>query len=242
MISRLRAVIRGGDRGYTLAELLVGMVVTSLILAAAATMFDASLRTNQRTMSRTDTVNAARISVESMSRSLRTAVMPSQLNDTNSTEVAFLIGETAKASFYANINNSNNLIGPSRVTYQVTAGTLTQIIQVPDAHAVSDHNYQYCATSLASCTTAATQVLATGVSTTLPLFTYYDSLGNPLSLSSTCPDRRPCLSGANLSSVDSMDVRVAVNSPSGMSIGPSTYLLRVSLPNHDSIPKGASGS
>lgn len=229
MIAKIRALL-GSERGTTLPELLVGMLITSLVLGAAAVMFDTALRTNQRTIARADTVNASRISVESMSRSLRTAVVPQQSTDPSVTYPAFTTAEAAQVVFYANINNANNLAGFSQVTYQVVAGVLTQTIQTPDTPLPDSPPYGYTDASHSHST-----VLASGVDSSQPLFTYYDKNGNVLPLSTTCPDGKTCLSSSDLNNVDAMDVRVTVAAPAGMSIGPSTYILRVAMPNHDSI-------
>lgn len=223
------------DAGMTLAELLVGTVVAAMVMAAAGTLFEVGMRSNATSTARLTTINQARVSVEAMGRSMRTAVLPSQLDDAGNTDTAFLQGEANAVSFYANINNLNNAVGPSRVTYVVDASKrLMQTVQAPLPNPVS-HDFKYCDPTLASCAKAVT-VLGEGVDLTVPLFRYYDSTGAVISYASTCPDGNACLAGTALANVDAIDLSLVLRS-AGVTIGPTTYLLRVSLPNHDSVIK-----
>lgn len=222
-----------GDAGMTLAELLVGVVVAAMVVAAAGTLFAVGMRSNATSTARLTTINQARVSVEAMGRSLRTAVLPSQLDDAGNTDTAFLQGEANAVSFYANINNLNNTVGPSRVTYTVNAARqLVQTVQPPLPNPVS-HDFKYCDPALAGCVKTVT-VLAEGVDVSVPLFRYYDSTGAVISYATTCPDGNACLSGTSLGNVDAVDLTLVLRT-SGVSIGPTTYVLRVSLPNHDSV-------
>lgn len=229
-----RRARRRDDAGFTLVELTVAMVVSGVVATATAVMFNAALKSNTSTEARLDTINTARVSVESMSRSLRTAVLPRQLDDAGNTDAAFLRAASDEVAFYANIDNPNNIIGPSRVTYRVVDGRLEQTIQRPDPHDPDDHNYTYCDTTLSSCPHS-TRTLADGVVTTTPLFTYYDEAGAEMALTSACGSKA-CLPSTSLDVVDAVEVRVVVGPPPRADgIGPTTYVLRVALPNNDAI-------
>ena len=229
------------DAGVTLAETLVGMIVASLVMGAAATMFVAALQSNKLSIARLDTINEGRISVEAMGRTLRTAVLPKQLDDASSADAAFLQGESKAVSFYANINNLGNATGPSRVSYAVNASNqLVQTIQPPLPLPVN-HDFKYCDPLLASCYKKVT-VLGTGIDTSAAIFVYYDQSGAPITFASICTDGQACLSGADLGNVDAVDLKLVLKQPNTTNIGPTTYLLRVSLPNHDSIFLGANTS
>lgn len=233
-MSLLHRPKRHPDAGFTLVELSVAMLVSSVVAGAAAVMFTAALKSNTTTEARLDSINAARVSVESMSRTLRTAVLPRQLDDAGNTDAAFLRAAASEVSFHANINNPGNSIGPSRVTYRVTNGQLTQTIQAPNPHAPDDHDYTYCDLAVASCLRSSTG-LAVDVLTSAPVFTYYDQTGTPLALSASCGGL-PCLPAAGLEVIDAVEVRVVVAAPARAgSIGPSTYVVRVALPNNDAI-------
>lgn len=233
-MKRMSAVLRRPDAGFTLVELSMAMLVSSVVAAAAAVMFNVALKSNTTTEARLDSINTARVSVESMSRTLRTAVLPRQLDDAGNTDAAFLRAAADEVSFYANINNPNNAIGPSRVTYRIAGGRLEQTIQAPDAHAPDDHDYTYCDLAQVTCARRST-TLAEGVVVNQPLFTYFDATGAPLALTASCSGK-PCLTGTGLEVVDAVEVRVVVAAPQRAGqIGPSTYITRVALPNNDAI-------
>lgn len=168
--------------------------------------------------------------MESMSKTLRTAVRPSQLNATciGCDQAAFLQGNARSVQFYANINNPANILGPSRVSYTVdNSGVLTETLQAPNAHAATDYNYQYC-TPGPGCTVTS-RVLARGVSLTKTMFTYYDASNNTFS---TLP-----LASTDLPRVDSIDI--IVNISSSAQVSATTFTQRVTLPNADAVQQTA---
>jgi len=230
------------DAGFSLAETIVGSFVALLVMGSAGAMFVSAIKSNRTSVARLDTVNQGRVAVESMGRSLRTAVLPSQLDDAASVnDTAFLVGEANSVSFFANINNLGNTIGPSKVSYAINAaGSLIQTVQKPLPDPVN-HDFKYCDATLASCAKTVLD-LADGVQSTRPLFVYYDQNGTVIPYSTTCPDGNPCLSGLDLGNVDAVDISVVLKQPSATTIGATTYLLRVSLPNHDSIIRDNGGT
>lgn len=230
MSAVLRRVRAGADDGVTLAELLVTMMILSVVMAALAMLFVGSMRTTAATQGRLDETGDARIAVSAMGRSLRTAILPSQLYDASSTATAAFISADPRAiSFYANIDNVNNTVGPTRVRYWVDAsGSLWESKQVPNARAAGDTTFVYC-TPGPGCTTVKQKVLARGVPTTGTIFTYYDELGAQMTGST--------LTVAQMERVDAIDIAVTVQRPKTPG-GGSTYNLRVALPNHDAVVKG----
>jgi type II secretory pathway pseudopilin PulG len=217
----------GADRGITLVEVMVATVLTSIVLVTCATLYLGSLRTTKGTQGRLEEINDGRIAISSMGRTLRTAILPSQLFDTTSVETAAFIEATPTSiRFYANIDNANNAIGPSKVTYSVSSGVLSQTVQRPMP--VADPTkpvYIYCAPG-PGCVVPS-KVLARGVVLSGdPIFTYYDALGNKLTGAT--------LTAAQLEVVDSIDISVTV-AKSGVGGNGSTYVLRVALPNHDAV-------
>jgi type II secretory pathway pseudopilin PulG len=64
------------DAGMSLAELVVAMAVTSLVLAVGAVMFTGTLRSHQYARAKTTSGSDARIAMEALSRDLRVAVVP----------------------------------------------------------------------------------------------------------------------------------------------------------------------
>jgi prepilin-type N-terminal cleavage/methylation domain-containing protein len=214
------------ERGLTLVELSVTMMIMAVLAAAAAALYVGSLKTATGTQSRLEEVNDGRIAVSAMSRSLRTAILPSQLYDTSSTETAAFIEATPLSMrFYANINNPDNSIGPSRVTYTVTPqGELVETVQPPN-QPVINNKYVYCDPAAAGCSVSS-KVLARGVDPAVRIFTYYDPLGASMSGS--------VLSQAQMENIDSVDVSLTVEQRGSGGDG-STYVTRIALPNHDAV-------
>jgi len=242
--ARLR---RGSDRpddaGFTLTEMVVAMVVLGVVLAGGFMVLTGAIRTAQATSSRVTDINNARLAVSAMSRTLRTAVLPSQLDDSASAgtiTAAFIQGGPTSVQFYADVGNpavlptsGNTTYGPSQVSYTLNAGVLTQTIQPPLSHDVNNHDYQYCNPTLPGCMVFTT-VLARGVDATAakPLFVYYDATGNSLG----------ALTASNLDDVDSIDIRVGMDTVSTGPMGTTSITTRVSLPNHESLLRNGSQS
>jgi type II secretory pathway pseudopilin PulG len=214
------------DVGLTLVELLTAMSLTGVLLAALASLFLGATKTTHGTQNRLEEINDGRVAISSMGRALRTAILPSQLFDVSSDDTAFISAESNKLRFYANIDNPGNSVGPTKVTYEVTGGVLTQVTQIPNPFVPANPVYVYCVPS-PTCPTK-TKVLARGVLTSSPIFRYYDSLGNALTGSPLSDDK--------LAAVDSVDVSVTVAKPGSGGNG-STFALRVAMPNHDAVQR-----
>lgn len=231
LFTRLRVRLTG-QGGFTLVEMIVVTVILGVVLAAVQTTLIMTNKTVGQNATRVDQTQQAKVAVDSMTRTLRTAVLPSQLNGTCSAcnAAAFIQGTKNSVQFYANINNDSNAIGPSRVSYVVNAnGELVETIQPPNAHAANDYNYTYC-TPGPGCFVS-TRVLARGVPTGLAVFTYYDHAGNVMTAST--------LSSTDLAQVDSIDVVVQVKSAPGVTPPATTMVTRVTLPNADAIAQAS---
>lgn len=235
------------ERGTSLVELIVVMFVLTIVLAATATLSIGFTRTNAENASRQTQLDDARAAVERMSQTLRTAVKPSQLitacfSDCAAVD-AFMQGKDGSVSFYANIDNPGNAVGPSRVAYAVDAsGVLTESVQTPDdadpsTPAVVDpgpNGYVYCNATdpLASPQCKAhlqTRRLAAGVQAGDPIFTYYDTAGNTLSPGPTG------LTSDDLGKVLSIQVVLTLQSTNVTKSAPTTYIQRITLPNAQAV-------
>jgi len=230
VIAVLRRRLRAGygDDGFTLTELLVTVFVLGILLAGVQTTLIFTQRTVGQQSIRIDQEQQTRLAMEAITKTLRTAVLPSQLNGTCSScnLAAFIQGTPTKVQFYANINNDANVIGPSQVSYVVNSSNqLVETIQAPNAHAASDYNYQYC-TPGPGCVVA-TRVLAYNIVPGSTIFTYYDQAGTSLGTGT--------LNASDLALVDSMDVVVSVSDSAASKVPPTTFTARVSLPNADAI-------
>jgi prepilin-type N-terminal cleavage/methylation domain-containing protein len=239
-----RHLRRGDDRGLSLTEMLVTMLIFGVVLAAVTTLTIGFTRANAQSISRQDQIDSGRVVVETMSKTLRTAVMPSQLTTTCTlcTQDAFVVGKDFSVQFYANINNPGNTIGPSRVTYTLmtsgpSAGALVEKIQKPDSNLPSATGYVYCDAEVAAAGSACkkrlkTRTVARGVQSTGsgPIFTYYDGTGARLA-----PPANGTLTGSQLSNVLAVELVVSVQAQNGTRVDPTTYIQRVTLPNAQAV-------
>ena len=222
--------LKRSDEGVTLIEMVVVIAILSGVLAMVMTVIIAAQKNVNGSSARLDQIQQGKVAMESMSKTLRTAVRPSQLNATciGCDQAAFLQGNARSVQFYANINNPANIVGPSRVSYTVSnSGVLTETLQAPNVHSATDYNYQYC-TPGPGCTVTS-RVLARGVSLSKTMFTYYDASNNTFS---TLP-----LASTDLPRVDSIDI--IVNVSSSAQVSSTTFTQRVTLPNADAVQQTA---
>ena len=228
-MSRLRTLLSGRDRGFTLAEVSITVVILGVVLAGVQTALIMTQRTVSDQSIRVDQTQQGRVAIESVTKILRTAVLPSQLNATCtgcSDLAAFIQGTPKSVQFYANINNDRNIVGPSRVTYTVNSSNeLIETVQAPDPHAADDFDYQYC-TPGPGCVVS-TRVLARNMVPSQAVFAYYDKIGNSLGTGT--------LDANKLAQVDSVDVVISTKLNPTSRVPGTTFTSRVSLPNADSI-------
>ena len=237
MLTKLRlrvARANRGDDGVTMAELAVTSVVLTMLVSSLVLVVTTSQRVSMGVKERLDQSNTATISMERMSRNLRTAVLQSQLTtacvSTACTDAAFLVGSPTSVQFYADIDNPHNTVGPSRVTYTLTAGVLLETVQRPDSPTPDASGYHYC-TPGGSCVVRAT-TLATGVQRATALFTYYTAAAPTTAM---VMGTGGVLTADQLKSVDSIDITIQVVTAGGANVGGATLYQRVALPNADSV-------
>jgi Flp pilus assembly pilin Flp len=226
--------LRRDEDGVTLAELTVTIVVLGLLVSATVLMVSASMRVSSGNKERLDQSNSASIAMQRVSRTLRTAVLQSQLTTTCTlaicTESAFLKGTRTSVQFYADVDNPKNSVGPSRVTYDVTGGVLTETVQKPDSPVPDANGYRYC-TPGPGCNIRTT-VLATDVQTTGAVFSFYTATDPVNAIVLTTGQQ---LSAAQLKAVDSIDVSLVVQRAGGANVAGASMIQRVALPNADSV-------
>lgn len=227
-----RRAQRAVDDGFTLAELLVAMLITSIVLGGLGAIYTATARTSSITQTRLAQTDDARNGVETATRVLRTAVMPKQLQDLSSADAAFLSADRDSVSFYADIDNPNNTIGPSRVKLWVDAsGNFWELRQPPDQPPSVTYDYAYsnCTPNTAGCK-AIQRLVAPGVQDTAaaPIFKYYTSAGTQIT---SIP-----ITGSGLADIDSVEITLTVSHTNAFSpVAATTYVERVALPNHAEI-------
>ncbi|MGV8967937.1 MAG: PulJ/GspJ family protein [Cellulomonas sp.] len=243
---RHRVARNHADRGTTLTELLVVMLIMGIVTAATAALTIGFQRTNAQNVSRQDQIDTARTAVEAMSKTIRTAVKPVQISSScgGCTQDAFVAAGDFTVQFYANLNNQGNVVGPSRVSYAVstsgaTAGQLIESIQVPDSVVlIGAAGYVYCPATAVGATAACKARLKTrpvgfGILTPAggPIFKYYDIQGNRMS-----PASGASLTALQLAHVLAIEIVVQAKSQNATTTGaPTTYIQRVMLPNAQAV-------
>ncbi|HTY72455.1 MAG TPA: prepilin-type N-terminal cleavage/methylation domain-containing protein [Actinomycetes bacterium] len=231
MLHALRRRLHG-DRGLTLVEMVVVTAILGVVLAMVQVTTVTAEKDVGSNATRLDEVQQAKVAMDSMSKNLRTSVLPSQLNGTCSgcDSAAFIAGDVRSVQFYANLNNNANVVGPSQVSYSVSStGVLTEYVHGPNPHAATDYNYQYTCTAGTTGCVVYTRVLARHVVTSQVLFTYYDASGAPIS---------PPLDATELPSVDSIDIVLKLQQTPA--VAPVTLTERVALPNADAVAQASS--
>lgn len=220
-----------GDRGLTLVETSVTMLILGFVSTAVMVLITGAQRMTAENDQRLDQINTGRVAIEAMSRNLRAAIMPSQLGltcpstDPTCAPAAFVSGTATSVQFYANVDNVDNAIGPSKISYVLSAGQLVERIQRPDPRPPGSTTFTYCTPAPTTCPVRE-RVVARGVQTSSPVFTYYTASGSPMTATTLTAD--------DLSRVDSIEMSVTVaNGAAG--VKPTTFLQRVSLPNADTV-------
>lgn len=224
---RLRTILRrSDDAGTTMAETIVVMMILGVVLAIVQGTVIVAQKTTRQVNGRIDSAGQAKVAIDTMSRSLRTAVLPQLLANgsecTACDSTAFTSATPNSVTFYANTNTDQARLGPMRTSYTLLPnGDLRETLQKPNAHDPAVYSYVYCDPG-PSCPTTS-RIVARGVSPTGTLFTYYNAQGTQLTGAS--------LSSAQRSQVDNIDLTVQVSSFAEK----TTLTQRVTLPNADSI-------
>ncbi|WP_432456436.1 PulJ/GspJ family protein [Cellulomonas iranensis] len=229
---------RRRDAGVSMTELVVAMMIMSLVVIATTTLTIGFERTTAENVARQDQIDAGRVAMARISRNLRMAVSQKQLatSCTGCPEQPFVSAGRFGMTFYANIDNKDGSVGPSRVTYSVgtvggVPGVLQESILRPNAAAPGVNGWAYCDPAAASATAdcrsrLTTRRLATGVLTDgPPLFAYFQQGGAPLSAPSTG------LPGGDLGKVTSVELTARVGSTGAVRPVATTYVQRVLLGN-----------
>jgi prepilin-type N-terminal cleavage/methylation domain-containing protein len=138
----LRQTWRGRrDAGFTLVEVMVSIALFSVLMALLSGVVIEMLKANAGTRDRLANLDQVRGGMDAMTRTLRTAVRPEQLNPgcVDVCDYAFeAIGPTA-VTFFANVGETAaGADAPTRITYTVTpdaggkTATVTEVRQKVD--------------------------------------------------------------------------------------------------------------
>lgn len=220
------------DGGFTVAEVMVatGLFVVLVVIVGSTAVL--GLRTSDGLGVRLDNAGQAQQGIAAVSKVLRTAVLPDQLDSqtcTTCADTAIVQATATQVTFYANLNNTGQ--GPSLETLEVVedpahpgSGMLRQLSQPPIA--LSGNRYTYCVAGTSGCVVNS-HVLARGLSWPAdPVFGYYDFGGARID--------GTALASTDLPRVSSIDVVVTSQTrPSPGAYPASTQVQRVRLPNAD---------
>jgi hypothetical protein len=220
------------DAGMTMVEVLVATGLFVVLSGMLATVSILGLRSSDGIGVRLDNTNQTQLGMAAVTRVLRTAVLPEQLDDqtcSDCADTAIIQASATRVTFYANLDNVGQ--GPSLVTLQVVqdtrhaaTGMLQQVSQPPIA--LADGRYTFCTAGASGCTVQ-TRVLSRGLAwPASPVFGYYDFDG---ALITGSP-----LAAADLPRVSSVDVAITSQTrPSQSAYPAATAVQRVRLPNAD---------
>jgi type II secretory pathway component PulJ len=204
---RALARLRREDRGLSLAELIVAMSVTVLLLAMAGAFFASVTRASTTTTGVDGNTRVASTAMREMQRMFRVASNNPVASGVD-TQYAFQYASATSVRFFAYINlNSAVDVQPVEVQFTLNAskGTITETKWNGTATDASKSYFEFprATTATLGNTPTSTLTLASSVVPTA-LFTYRDAGGNPLMPGATG------LSAADLQSVRSVTVALTV--------------------------------
>jgi type II secretory pathway pseudopilin PulG len=165
----------------TLTELIVAMAVFSILMVGVAALTIGIQRSDRAAWDRVDDTEEGRYALLQLSRTVGRAVVPTTLGGRERSAFAEIEPDTLV--LYANLDNSGNAVGPSRVEHVLADGVLTQTVRRPvegtrDTYCEDDDDTPACEGRVV------VQVLARAVlhDDAAPLFTYLDVDGDPTDL------------------------------------------------------------
>jgi prepilin-type N-terminal cleavage/methylation domain-containing protein len=209
----------GPERGFSLPELLVTMLIGSVVLLAVATTFVGTLKGSRGATSRISNTSEIRLAMDVMERRLRVAVR-------SPAGSVFTVAKPKKVSFWASLAPGVDTadVQPSLVTYEVLSGCLQESIAPPTG-------------------STRTTCLARGqVNTSTDLFAFYPEAAAPVPVSATATAPPPAaalafdalgkLADADLDRVLSVGLTLTVRDPANSSLTTATRSQsRVTLTN-----------
>jgi prepilin-type N-terminal cleavage/methylation domain-containing protein len=225
------------DAGVSLIELLVVMMLFGLIGTLVTSLVISTHRQNAATRIRLEDVDQARVGMDALTRTLRTAVQPAQLqigctSCTGPASTATAV-TTARSDYVQLFANFGSEAGPSLVTFTVGddaaegMATLTQKTQPPDAGSAPNYSYTACTVGAPGCAISR-RTLVRGLTwpPPAPVFTYRDNTAAQLT-----PGGSGQLSPEQLIAIDAIDIRLPVRTPNPFGTAPVTLVGQVALPN-----------
>ncbi|WP_340537188.1 PulJ/GspJ family protein [Nocardioides sp. GXZ039] len=221
---------RPRDAGMSLAELMVALGIFTLILVVVGSTAVAAIRTVGGMENRVDNAAQAELGLSSMSKVLRTAVLPQQLDAGSCptcADVAVTLATATQVTFHANLGRSS--IGPSLVTLSVLQdpakpGTAILEQRTIDPTPGASGSYTFCTPGSGGCRVERRVLARSLVWPTAAVFSYYDTDGVLMTGSS--------LSAVQKAKISSVDVVLTAQTRPGQDRWPPfTAVQRIRLPN-----------
>jgi hypothetical protein len=216
-------------------EVMVAISILSLLMVMLTTTIVHGMQLSRGMGVRLDNINQGQLGMNAVTKTLRTAIWPKQLDDIDCTgdncgATALTTATPTSLTFYANLNNTG--LGPSLMSYYIEArsdnalyGALIQTTQAPIPGLDGDGKYSFCDATVAGC--AVTQrAVSRGLNPTTATFHYYDFDGELIDSDN--------LAAVQLAQVSSIDITLVVQTNTIQnSAPPNTIVERVQLPNAD---------
>lgn len=199
------------QRGYSLVEMLVVVLILSLVLAVLYRGLDGMQLATQGSKERLINLEEARVMMATVTKDLRTAA---KLDSGSS---PFVLADEREMIFYANLGSTS---GPSKVRIYVDAQNRL-IEQITVADAGSAPNYTYTGTPV-------NKAVSSYVVAEVPIFKY--QYFNNDTLTFTDLTALP-LSEADRAKVQSVEITISMQQPSGINTPEATLVNRVRLSN-----------
>lgn len=213
----MRALLRRlhrDQRGITLVELLVAMLITSLLLTLVGSFFVSMLKAQRTVSSVNESTRQGTTSMTQVSRYLREASRWQVTKTTN--RAAFESASATSMQFYSGVDLSTSRAGLTKVTIDVQGTKLRMQLQRGDCPASG-----YCTFTGTTKTVVLADVVRTSGANSA-LFGYVNAAGDAISPTS-----------ATLDSIRSVDVTLKVGSTSGAAANDTTFQATINLRNLD---------
>jgi type II secretory pathway pseudopilin PulG len=167
LVIRRRISLRD-EAGFTLPELLMGMVIGMVVLFAAFTLLDTTIGVAARVDRSTDALSRGRTAMDLIVRDLRSQVcLPSSDPDNRPNQASLIAGSDNSVDVYTDLGDGTASRPPQRrtITFDPTARTIVEQIYTPSGTA---GNYVFDQAPL-------TRTLLTNVDKddTTPVFSFY---------------------------------------------------------------------
>ena len=222
---------RGDDAGFSLPELLVVMLLSSIVLAAVAVVFNGSMRVARAASAKGNTTGDARIAMDAMLRRLRVAVVPpggtspfgmaGTATGTNYPTGVDLVPSATEVAFFASLTTAGSTSdpAPTLVDYSIDAGAKCLREKMTPASGTAP-NFTWPLTSTRS------RCLIFGVINTdgSRLFSYFPDGKTATALTIS-------LAADNAKSIDSVGIDLAVTGTTTTDVLPTKESGRVTLTN-----------